>query len=887
MTSLTLDDCIDFVTTHSRLVLVVLLILTAGMGVGVTELDTESQAGQDDFPETDRSETAAAIEERYGGPANGTETASSAVYVRAADGNALSRAALLDALRYQRSVTTNETLAAALTDADGGDGTGDVGSPNDSVVSVANLVAIRAAEDPDADLEAQIRALESASEGEVASLVERTLAEDPEARRLVADGADSGAATAEGHRMLFRFAAGDDGAPPSDAQRVLYDAAAERDGTVASAGGGNGVALEYFTLGQHAFDESNRQLNENTMELLVPLTLALILGVLAFTYRDPVDVLVGMIGVVTAIVWMFGILGWLGVSAGMTMFIGPILIAGLSIDFGFHVFMRYREQRSAGPDDDRAPAGVRPSMRRAVRSVALALGLVTLTAAIGFLSNVVNPVGLIRDLAVGITLGVVSAFVIFVTLVPALKIGVDGSLERVGIDRHKRPLGDGAYLGGLLRGSVALARRAAPLVLVVALLAGAGGAVAWTGLEEEGVQTQDDPAAEWKQALPGPLAWEVADYDRHQRHVREAYRPRAAGDGDRFQLLIEGDVTADGSLERVRAGLERGEETGAIPEESARTDADVRSPLSVMETAAAENDSFAATLESADTDGDGVPDRDLESVYDALYATAPEAASSVIERTDDGEYRSLRVLGPPERTGFDDGRVDDIEAMAATIESGDGAAGDANDREADLDLTVTAVSETIVTESQLAVITDGILRVLLLALGAVFVTLVATYRRLHGSATLGAVTGLQIALVTALVVGGMFVLDVPLTLLTALLMSLVIGLGIDYSIHVSDRFAQELERGTAPFAALEAAVVGTGGALLGSTLTSAGAFATLLLHPHPQLESFGTLVVLALVTAFAVSVVVLPSALVVWVRYAPSAEPTGRPAGGGPESARE
>jgi len=29
----------------------------------------------------------------------------------------------------------------------------------------------------------------------------------------------------------------------------------------------------------------------------------------------------------------------------MTMIIGPVMIAGLSIDFGFHVFMRYREQR--------------------------------------------------------------------------------------------------------------------------------------------------------------------------------------------------------------------------------------------------------------------------------------------------------------------------------------------------------------------------------------------------------------------------------------------------------------------------------------------------------------------------------------------------------------
>jgi len=130
------------------------------------------------------------------------------------------------------------------------------------------------------------------------------------------------------------------------------------------------------------------------------------------------------------------------------------------------------------------------------------------------------------------------------------------------------------------------------------------------------------------------------------------------------------------------------------------------------------------------------------------------------------------------------------------------------------------------------------------------------------------VTVVPIALVAGLVIGSMYLLDVPLTLLTALLMSLVIGLGIDYNIHLSDRFAQELGRHGGVYEALEAAVVGTGGALLGSTLTSSAAFLALLLHPHPQFQSLGLLVVLALVTSFLVSVFVLPSMLALWARYA-------------------
>jgi multidrug efflux pump subunit AcrB len=67
--------------------------------------------------------------------------------------------------------------------------------------------------------------------------------------------------------------------------------------------------------------------------------------------------------------------------------------------------------------------------------------------------------------------------------------------------------------------------------------------------------------------------------------------------------------------------------------------------------------------------------------------------------------------------------------------------------------------------------------------------------------------------------------------------------------------------------------------LLGSTLTSAGAFATVALVPNPQLVSFGSIVVIALVTAFLVSLLVLPSLLLLWSRYAPNRTTAPAPAG--------
>ncbi|WP_135821674.1 efflux RND transporter permease subunit [Halostella litorea] len=811
-----IDDCIDAVTTHSWLVVFLMLLLTAGMAVGATDLNTGSNAsGNDMLPSTTPDEKAEYVQQQYGAADGSDGTVRAAVYVRAADGNALSKAALLDALRYQRTVTRNESVAAATPD-------------GRSVAGVPNAVARRLANDSDADLDAQIAALEAASPEEVNATVRGTLTRDSELLRLLPNGYEPGTATAESHRMLFPLAATEGGEPPSDATRALFAAADDREDP------------EYFTLGEHAMARNSERLNQNTVAFVLPIALTLIVGVLAFTYRDPVDVVVGLTGVVVSVVWMFGILGWLGVSAGVTMIVGPVLIAGLSIDYGFHVFTRYREQ--CGPDE-----GVRPPMRRAVRSVAFALGLVTLTTGIGFLSNLVNPVPDIRALGVGITLGVLSALVVFLTLVPALKVGVDDLLERAGLDRRKRPLGESALLRPLLRSSVALAKRAAPVVVAVALVAGSAGAVAWTALDEQPFDRQTEPAAEWKTELPGPMAWEDGEYGMNDLYVQERYRAVADEETDRVQLLVEGDVTDDAALASVRRGAE------ATAADARTPGARVVSPLSVMRSVTDRNDAFAKTFAAADTDGDGVPDRNLEAVYDHLYAVAPDAASRVIERTD-GEYRSLRVVGPADGGGTLDERATAQRDAAAAVEAGDA------------DLTATAVSRSTIRRAGIAAITDGVLRVMALALAAVLLTLVAVSWRVHGSASLGVVAGVPVTLVAGLVIGGMYVLDVPLTLLTALLMSLVVGLGIDYNIHVADRFAAELRRGRDAFAALETAVVGTGGALLGSALTTAVAFVSLLLHPSPQLRNFGTLVVLALLAALVVSVVVLPSMLALWAR---------------------
>ncbi|WP_323675921.1 MMPL family transporter [Halorubellus sp. PRR65] len=829
------DALIGFVTEHTRVTLLAMVLLTGVVVAGVPMVDTGSQASADPdaFDHLDRVQTAQTIESQFARTDETPNRTVEPVYVRIDGGNALSKESLLAGLRYQRAIRENATVSRALHD--------------DGVRGFANLVAVRAAGSPNATVAEQIDALEATSADEFERLLERTLAEDPRAQRFLPADHDLGKTTASDRRLLVALDTDVEEPVLDNATAALYRSAGERS------------ASGFFVLNSHAWNAYSSHFFGEMLELVVPAALAFVLVVLGFAYRDLVDVVVGMTGVVLSVLWTFGLLGWLGVAAGTVTVIPVVLIAGLSIDFGFHVFNRYREQRA--PDD-----GIRAPMHRGVARIATALVLVTVTAAIGFLANLSSPLPLIRNLGISITLGVASALVIFLTVVPALKIGIDGLLERVGVDRRKAPLGHGRYLRPALARAVTLARRGAPVVLVVAVVVGAAGGVAWLGLEEESYQQSDGDVAEWKQDLPGPLGWDTHPVAAQSAHVEAVYQPASADAAFREPILVEGDVTSDGTLDAVQRGVDDVRDRGLLADGTGTRA--VTSPVTVMRAVAARDDSFAAVLAAADTDDDGVPDRDLDRVYDALYEADSDVASRVVAR-EDGEYRSLLVsLSLDADYANADQVVADLDESAAVM------AGDDGDR------TATVAGSFAVNEAVLGAIVDGILTTMTVALAAIALTLAGVFRYMHGSATLGVVVAVPISLVLGIVVGAMYVLSIPLTLLTALLTSLVIGLGIDYNIHVGDRYADERREGASTYEALDAAVTGTGGALLGSTLTSAGALATIALVPHPQLQSFGAIVVVALTTAFAVSVLVLPSLLVLWSRYAPGAVTTdAAPAG--------
>jgi len=619
-------------------------------------------------------------------------------------------------------------------------------------------------------------------------------------------------------------------------------------------------------------DEIDGSLGDS-VAIVGPLALLFVFITLTVAYRDVLDIVLGLIGIVVVLVWTFGFMGWANVDFNQILISVPVLLIGLSIDYAIHVFMRHREQRT----EEDATAGPRGSMRVALTGVGVALIYVTATTTIGFLSNLTSPVGPIRDFGVASSFGIFAALLVFTLLIPALKVEIDEVLEGRGVDRRKRAFGTG---GGAFSSVLSIgaggARRGPAAVIVVALVISAGGVFGAsqvdTAFEQEDFIADDPPDA--LKELPEPFA--PGDYTakRNLDFVNDNF----VREGSQAQVLVEGDLTRAETLQRLDATTAVAADQ-EVTQTVAGGEADITSPLSVMRSVAAENESFAAALEASDTDGDGVPDRNLEAVYDELFAVAPDEAASVVDR-EDGDYVAARLVVTVDGGASTADVTEQMRTVAAEAD-GDGYTATA---------TGTAVINTIVQDDLLSTVIDS----LIVSLVATALFLMLAYRVTEGSASLGAVTITPVILSVTWILGTMFLLGIPFNVLTGTITSLTIGLGVAYSIHLSERYTLELERTGEVWTAMDRAVTGTGGALLGSAATTVGGFGTLALAILPPLQQFGIITGLTIVYAFLASVLVLPSLLVVWTRFtdvatvpggdADSDPDAGSGSGSGPES---
>ncbi len=226
--------------------------------------------------------------------------------------------------------------------------------------------------------------------------------------------------------------------------------------------------------------------------------------------------------------------------------------------------------------------------------------------------------------------------------------------------------------------------------------------------------------------------------------------------------------------------------------------------------------------------------------------------------------------------------VDDVEgeAVRTLIEEFEGNAALTLGPGVDVRVTGKPVLNRTVIENVTAGLTP--MTLLSFALGGAFLAL--AFRSLRVSAVLvGSVAG-----TAALTVAGvMYALSIPWNPLTITMSSIALGVGVDYGVHVFERYEHEVRQGASDRTAAATAVAKLARPVLGSSLTTVFGFGVLIVSRFPVLANFGVVTVSAIGLALAGAFLVLPATLVLvpgLVRRQPSGERTGASPDTGPET---
>lgn len=105
--------------------------------------------------------------------------------------------------------------------------------------------------------------------------------------------------------------------------------------------------------------------------------------------------------------------------------------------------------------------------------------------------------------------------------------------------------------------------------------------------------------------------------------------------------------------------------------------------------------------------------------------------------------------------------------------------------------------------------------------------------------------------------------NLPISTLAGGVAAMVIGIGIDYAIHLMNKFKNERKDGNSIEESIITAVTQTGTALTGAAIATVLAFLAFLFGSMPEMNRFGLLMAIGVGSAFVLSIIGLPSLLII------------------------
>ena len=173
-----------------------------------------------------------------------------------------------------------------------------------------------------------------------------------------------------------------------------------------------------YVTGAPVFSEIVNEATGHDLMLLVPIVVVVVAGVLFFSFRRFTGVFLPLLTVIISCVWALGAMALLQIPLTILSTVLPVILIAVGSAYGIHVINHYFDEvtQSKEISAETHSAQIIEAMSRVIPPVFLA----ALTTFAGFVSFCFTSVVPIFEFGIFSSFGVLSAFVVAVTLIPAI-----------------------------------------------------------------------------------------------------------------------------------------------------------------------------------------------------------------------------------------------------------------------------------------------------------------------------------------------------------------------------------------------------------------------------------------------------------------------------------
>ncbi len=536
-------------------------------------------------------------------------------------------------------------------------------------------------------------------------------------------------------------------------------------------------------------------------KLLMIIGLGIMLVMLFFFFREIRGVLLPFIVVVLSILFAMGLMPLLGWQMSIITLLLPIMMIAIANDYGIHLMAKYQEYNTQG--NGASIGSMVKGIYTSLRNPILFTGITTIAGILCLLSHKMIPA---RQLGVVAAAGIGFALLLSLVFIPAALSIIGKSKPVLSSDASKRRLID-RVLGYFGRTVSAHPRRIVLGALLITLISG-------VGIFTLRVDTN------LERFFP----------KKHPVRISSQIINETFGGSQNISILLEGDILDPlvmQKIDRYETELKRNPAVG-----------------NVMSIAGVVREISKALNNEGDPYYNKIPDdRNAIAQYMELYLMSGEPDD--LERMVDFEFRRAQVI-----VRVNDGSNEALKSVLSEIKA----------LTAEDEHTTRVGGYGLIAADLADLVVRGQVLSLVIALLVVFILLSILFRSFFA----GVVGSIPLAMAMLILFGWMGYLGIRLDIATALLSSIMIGVGVDYTIHFLWRYKSERERGLEASAAVIKTLTTTGRGITFNAFSVIFGFSALPFSLFSPIRYFGFLVMVSIFTCLIGALMIIPALVLIF-----------------------